>query len=957
MRTAKALLLSSVLVLLALTTAWADDMDIFGANIRPNVMILIDSSQSMLDPVTSIPYDNNLSPGYPVVNLCGSTRTSPCTTTVVWRRTSSSPLTYTLYQSTIAQVPSASARTALTNGGFWSGSIGGSNVNLFVGNYLNYQLGLCAVQVCSEPKITIAKRAITNLITNTEGVRFGTMKFKVGGGQVMQVVGTDVATLVNGVSAMTLTSVGTVTGEQIRDAGLYFKGQFGYPSPIELGCQPNFVIVVSDGLYTGINPRPEGTKLFSGPPPVNDHAGSFPGIQNVRVHTVGFALPPGDVNAGGLVALQDTARNGGGSFYTADNHAQLEAALQAAISEIMGAVFTFAAPVLPTTSTTSITRAYLAAFQSDPARPFWQGFLKAYQRGADGLVPVDPQTGVPLASALVWEAGQKLSVKSADSRSIYTAISGARYDFVKTNGLITPAVLGAASATDRDKIIDFIRGIDAYDDDVDANVTEQRAWKLGDIFHSTPVLVTAPTLALTDPTYTAFKQNTASRTVILIAGSNDGMIHGFRESDGEELWAFIPPDLLGRLKQLTPRTGEHPFYVDSSPLVADIKIAGQWRTVAVFGLRRGGRHYYALDITDTTNPTYLWSFTDAKMGETWSEPAFGRVKLGGVETFVAFVGGGYDTGENNNTGKAFFVIDLATGAKVWEYFNNASADDRQYMNFSLAGNATAADLNSDLLVDKVYIGDVGGQMWKFDVGASSTAEWKGQRLFAAAPAQSNPPAVGEFYPAQGIYGAPSLALDDALQLWVFFGTGDRNHPNNVAANRFYGFKDTSNMVNGDPLEEAELVDATGPGVSAGTIAAAPGWFIPLAANEKVLSTANVFNGVVLFSSFTPDDPSTPTTCESGGGVAKLYAVQMETGFAAIDFTTGEALTTTSSTATRSVPIGTGIASMPVIVMNQSGATVSTSVVTATTSEQLPNRPVPPPTSLKRFLFWRELMGS
>ncbi len=141
-----------------------------------------------------------------------------------------------------------------------------------MGNYLNYQLGLCAVQVCFEPKITIAKRVIKNLIRNTEGVRFGTMKFKIGGGQVINRIGdpvgneTTAGTLIYGVHNMTLTSVGTLTGEQIRDAGLYFKGQFGFPSPIQLACQPNFVIVVSDGLYTGINPRPEGTKLFSGPP-------------------------------------------------------------------------------------------------------------------------------------------------------------------------------------------------------------------------------------------------------------------------------------------------------------------------------------------------------------------------------------------------------------------------------------------------------------------------------------------------------------------------------------------------------------------------------------------------------------------------------------------------------------------------------------------------------------------
>ncbi len=358
----------------------------------------------------------------------------------------------------------------------------------------------------------------------------------------------------------------------------------------------------------------------------------------------------------------------------------------------------------------------------------------------------------------------------------------------------------------------------------------------------------------------------------------------------------------------------------------------------MFGLRRGGRTYYALDVTDTANPTFMWSRTDSKMGETWSEPAIGRVKLGGVEKFVAFVGGGYDTGENNNSGKAFFVIDLENGSILWQYYNNSSSDDRQYMNFSLAGNATAADLTSDGLVDKVLIGDVGGQVWKFDVSKPDTAEWTGQRVFAAAPGQANPPSAGEFYPAQAIYGAPTMAFDDAMKLWIFVGTGDRNHPNNVATNRFYAFQDLPNMNNGTTLTEADLVDVT-----SSPQPAPQGWYIRLAANEKVLSSANVFNKVVLFTTFTPDDPSTPTTCESGGGNALLYAIQMET--------LGNVF------ATRSIDIGEGIASMPVVVITDTGAEIRTSVVTATTSEQLPNNPIPPPDFMKRFLFWRELMGS
>lgn len=958
MRTATALALTSFLVLLALTPARADDSDIFGANIQPNIMILFDSSGSMGDSIVSHPYDPATS--YPVVNSCGSSRNEPCDTPVVYRRTRSSPATYNLYQNTIAQVSSQSARDALSTDGFWSGRIGGSRVNLFLGNYLNYQLGFCPSAPCSEDKIDIAKRVIKNLLDNVNGVRFGVMKFGnngtqgQGGGQMMATIGTDVVTMKAAVDTISPSGF-TPLGEQMYDAGQYYKGLSlrngtSFPTPIQLECQPNFVILMTDGLQNGtLDVRVQATARRT-----QDHAGNFSGTQNVIVHTIGFGITDANERDAANDVLQQAATNGGGSFFYADDAKELEAALQEAIRQIVAATFTFATPVLPTTSTTGSSRAYLAAFQSDPSSPFWRGFLKAFQRGADGLVPVDPNTGVPDPAALVWEAGARLNAKAASSRTIYTAIGGTRYDFLTSTAALTEAMLGVSSPSERAQVIEFTRGTDAYDADVDGNTTEERSWKLGDIFHSTPVLVTPPGLALNDASYTAFKQSNASRTAVLIAGSNDGMLHAFRESDGEELWAFIPPDLLGRLTELTTRSAEHPFFVDSSPIAVDIKTqASGWRTIVVFGLRRGGQHYYALDITDTTSPSFLWSFTDPKMGETWSEPAVGRVKVGGVETFVAFVGGGYDTAENNNTGKAFFVIDLATGTKLWEYWNNGSADDRQYLNFSLAANATAADLTNDGLVDKVYIGDVGGQVWKFDVSAGATVEWTGKRLFAAAPSQTNPPAAGEYYPAQGIYGAPSLALDDSLKLWVFFGTGDRNHPNNTGANRFYGFKDTT-MINGDPLEEAELVNAADPNATAGQIAAAPGWFVPLDANEKVLATANIFNKVVLFSTFTP---TTTIACDSGGGTAKLYALQMETGFAAIDFTTGEALTTTSSSQTRFITIGTGIASMPVVVITPQGTTVSTSVVTATTSQQLPSNPVPPPPFLKRFLFWRELMGS
>ena len=99
------------------------------------------------------------------------------------------------------------------------------------------------------------------------------------------------------------------------------------------------------------------------------------------------------------------------------------------------------------------------------------------------------------------------------------------------------------------------------------------------------------------------------------------------KSDGSELWAFIPPDFLDSLKDLTARSATHEFYLDSSPIVADIKIGGVWKTIVVFGERRGGMSITRWTSRTRQIPSYLWSFTDSKMGETWSEPAIGKVKM------------------------------------------------------------------------------------------------------------------------------------------------------------------------------------------------------------------------------------------------------------------------------------------------------------------------------------------
>jgi type IV pilus assembly protein PilY1 len=944
-----ALLLTVALVGLLLPPARADDSDIFGANIQPNILIAFDTSGSMDDKISADPYE------------AATTYTGTYVATTVYKKTTSwGRTTYSVYANSIAEVSSSSARTALSTAGYWSGRIGGSSLSLFVGNYLNWLASPGATQV---KKIDVAKRVLTKLVTNVEGVRFGLMSFTnnpyagVGGGKILAPVGSTVSTLTTAISGLSPSGF-TPLGEMLRDAGKYYKGQGDYngnytTSPIQLDCQPNFIILMSDGLQNGtVDVRTEATNRRT-----QDHS-SLTGTQNVIVHAVGFAVEPTDRDAANDV-LQTAATNGGGTFYSTENETQLEQALEDAIRQIMAATFAFATPTIPSTSTTGSTKAFLAAFKSDPSRPFWWGYLKAYQRDATtGNVPVDG-SGVPLDSALVWEAGQQLTTKSAADRAIYTQVGSSRVEFKTGTTAITAAMLGVADA-DRDKVIDFIRGVDSYDWNGNGSTAEDRDWKLGDIFHSTPVLVTAP-LAPTPPTddgsYAAFKTANATRTTIMLAGANDGMLHAFREDTGEELWAFIPPDLLPNLKLLTASSGEHAFFVDGSPVAADVKIATpsdstvKWRTIMLFGERRGGHSYHALDITDPASPVYLWSFTDSKMVETWSDPIIGKVKLGGVEKFVAFVGGGYDTAQNNRSGKAVFAIDLATGTKLWEYYNaTGSTDDRQYMNFSLPAAPTAVDLNLDGVIDRVYIGDIGGQVWKFDVSADVVSNWTGKRLFAAplATGTTNPPAAGEYYPAQAIYAPIIPALDDQKNVWLYFGTGDRNHPNNTTApNRFYGIKDNTSMTNGSALTEASLMDITSTDATV-----TQGFYIRLGTNEKVLAAADVFNKVVFFTSFIP---TSTTACGSGGGTAKLYAVQMITGYAALDWAhDGAQLTTTDATKTRGKEIGTGIPSKPIVVITESGATLTTSVVAATTSQQLPSNPTPPPSFMRKVLYWREV---
>ncbi len=189
--------------------------------------------------------------------------------------------------------------------------------------------------------------------------------------------------------------------------------------------------------------------------------------------------------------------------------------------------------------------------------------------------------------------------------------------------------------------------------------------QLGDIFHSNPVVVGPPTQFLPEISYNDFKalSHVVHRERVIFAGANDGFFHGFSagtwvsangaydDGNGVEKFGFMPWSARTKVKDLAKDSSTiHPISVDGSPAVSDVwidsnsdpddaKLASEWKTMLVSGLREGGEQYFALDVTNPASssyPGYLWEFPEESdttwrpyVGQTWSQPVITRVRLDG----------------------------------------------------------------------------------------------------------------------------------------------------------------------------------------------------------------------------------------------------------------------------------------------------------------------------------------
>lgn len=594
--------------------------------------------------------------------------------------------------------------------------------------------------------------------------------------------------------------------------------------------------------------------------------------KNITVYTIGFTISS--------EILQRTATKGGGEYKQANNAAELEDVLGAFLSQITAAAGTLANVSVPTTGIASGTDAYVPQASPQVLNSFWPGDLVKYSYS-------DP---TQLWGTRKWSANEELAKGGA--RTIYTVLDRTKKNadgsiaimdtanlFALNNPLLTPEVLESQMSTyTRDQIVQFMTGVDVLDEDKDSNRTERRGNVLGDILHSTPAVVRYG--------------SGASDPVVIYIGSNDGMLHAFNDTNGQELWAFVPPLLFPNLKYILGKA-THVYGVDGSPKVVHLKgnrLARPGETadrrILVFGLRKGGAAYYALDITNRLQPSLLWSIerdgSIDDLGEAWSEPVFGNVKDGTDTKVVAFVGGGYGKSPENPKGAAVYAIDVLTGDPVWSVNKAATGGGKHKkkhaaMIYPNPSRVTAVDTNGDGYIDRLYLGDLGGQLW----GIANYPKKAGD-----APAQDGDLSNWDarlLFQSEGdrkIFEFPDI-LAGGDGYYLYFGTGNREEPKGkTVQDRIYMVKDRSPLEKDNPLSEKDLADVTTQPATAGEAATKPGWFIKLGATngEKVLAPANVFMGTAYFSTYTPR-----TDVCDGGGDARVYALDARTSAAVFNF--------------------------------------------------------------------------
>jgi hypothetical protein len=486
----------------------------------------------------------------------------------------------------------------------------------------------------------------------------------------------------------------------------------------------------------------------------------------------------------------------------------------------------------------------------------------------------------------LWES----SVPAAGSRNLFTVLPGSStlVPFTVSNVDLLKAYL---NVNDPATLIEDIREL-----------------PMGAVVGSTPAFLDVPSLdPPPDADYPGFREDNKDRRALVFVGANDGMLHAIDARTGVEVWAFIPFNLLPKLRAL--RSGQSldafKYFVDSSPKISDVRIGDEWRTYLFFGQGPGGTFYNTLDVTlegiadsvaeDSTNGSALltyfsnpsaiewkWSFPrltafdaeiapygelaagvataiEQSIGETWSDPAIGQVH-NEDGPYIMAVGSGYLKYSVQNTyrkaatrsGTTFYVFDVVNGSVLASHDVGADSfaetandcralNDCRKMKNALQMDPVATGPQDQRFITMVYIGDLDGRVWKFNLAMESEA----LKLSAATKLYD----AGAEYP---LFASMATVNVGGSNQYIFIGTGSDLLPSPDPVNK----PQTSSLLvlldgGATATKKAEVLLETTDGT---------------AGDEKVTTFPAVAGDIVFFTT-TTYNVTTPCTPYS----ANLYA--------------------------------------------------------------------------------------
>ena len=719
-----------------------------------------------------------------------------------------------------------------------------------------------------------------------------------------------------------------------------------YQAPALQACAKNYTVLLTDGKATNrddrgpaVTPTLPGFTAVTGRTACDNVTGTDwgecmddiseymrntdidpdPGIsgdQYVTTHTVGFSIDNDD--------LRNTAERGGGNYYLADDGPSLAKAFLDIVNIIADRDLSFASPAVSVNSfnrTQNLNDLYLTVFKPK-ARMHWPGNLKKYKlvdsviSDATGAAAVDPATGffkdtaksywtvgsADGASVALGGAANKLPDPAV--RNLYTDNSGS--DLTAANNLLTPSnagaftdadfgLTGSASEPSVEEIIRWARGEDLLDEDNDPSTTVRYA--MGDPLHAKPAAV-------------VYGGTEANPDVVVYHATNDGYLHAINGSTGQELWSFVPKEMLPRFAQLYfDEESKYKQYGIDGNIVSIVKddndngiVDGSDFVYLIFGLRRGGFNYYALNVTNKTSPQLLWKVSYADMGESWSTPVVTRIDVNtagtNADNAVVVLGGGYDTIHDTSSypstaedgvGNGIHILDLVSGAELWRASNDAASDlTVAGMTRSIPGQVRVIDMSGDGLADRMYAADMGGQLLRIDIKNGETpANLATGGVIAQLGAEGDP--VQDFDVTRRFYTTPDVSLfqdssNNRRFISLSIGSGYRSHPlDDSAEDRFYSVRDPdvfNQLTQAEydsytKIKDGDLVEVSG---SVRTVIPAnkKGWKFTMPANQKVLSDSLTFDDTVTFVGFSPEANNTDG-CAPSLGKNFLYRVSVENG--------------------------------------------------------------------------------